>query len=107
MFGEISESTKYEVRLKMEVEDNDGNKEYFSKRVSLPFPPYIGLQILFETGTSGNPTAPIKMVMWNEWSEIFVCLVEWRFSPDTYTDGHFWSIESHIALAESDGWEQE
>jgi hypothetical protein len=107
MFGEKSESTKYEVKLKLEVEDSEGNKEYFSKQVSLPFPPYVGLQILLEKGSSGNPTDPIKTIMWNEYSEIFVCLVEWRFPPDKYTDGHFWSIESHIACAESDGWEQE
>jgi len=107
MFAEKTESTKYEVKLKLEVEDNDGGKEHFSKLVSLPFPPYIGLQILLESCTSGNPTDPIKTVMWNEFSEIFVCSVEWRYLPNTYADDHFLSIESHVAIAKSDGWERE
>jgi hypothetical protein len=103
--GDMEKHESYDIYLKLEVEGNDGNKECFSKKVSLPFPPYIGLQILLEDCQSGNPTDPIKTVMWNQFSEVFVCTVEWRFPPDKYSDGHFWSIGSHIACAESDGWE--
>ncbi|VAW71224.1 hypothetical protein MNBD_GAMMA10-1656 [hydrothermal vent metagenome] len=107
MLGEKQTDISYAVKLKLEVSDNEENTEYFSKNITLPFPPYIGLQILLEDCESGNPTDPIKSVMWNEYSEMFVCCVEWRFPPDTYTDGHYWIIESHVACAESDGWEQE
>ena len=96
----------FDVQLKLEVEDYDGNKEYFSKSLSLPFVPYIGLQILLEDCKSGNPTDPISSVMWNEWSNIFVCNVNWRYSPDTRDDGMILTLESHIAMALSDGWEQ-
>ena len=96
----------FKIKLKLEVEDNEGGKEAFTKHITLSFPPYIGLQILLEDCISGNPTDPIKSVMWNQYSEVFVCAVDWRFPKDTYSDGHFWSLESHITCALSDGWEQ-
>jgi len=107
MFSEKIETKKYDVKLKLKVEDNDGNKEYFSKQITLSFPPYIGLQVLLAEGGSGNPTDPIKTVIWNQFSNVFVCNVDWRFPPHQYSDGEFWSIHSHIACAESDGWELE
>lgn len=106
MLSDEASDNSYEVRLKLVVIDYENNSENFVKDITLPFPPYIGLQILFEDCKSGNPTDPIKSVMWNEYSRVFVCNVEWRFPPDIYTD-HSWSIESHIACAESDGWDHE
>lgn len=97
----------YQVKLKLEVEDHKGNKEYLSKTIQLPFPPYIGLQILLEDSTSGNPTDPIKTITWNQYSEVFLCNVVWRFPPDTDGDEGYWALESHLAVAASDGWEKD
>jgi len=97
----------YDVRLKLVVEDHKGNREGFVKKISLPFTPYLGLQVIFEQGKSGNPSGPIISVMWNEWSKCFVCETDAVHSPKEMSDGEYWPLESYVACALSDGWESE
>ncbi len=101
-----SKGQVYEISMRLKVKDHDGNEKWFGKIIKLAFLPFIGLEVLFEKSESGNSSCPIKSVIWNEWSNIFVCEVSWRHPPNSSGEEGYWSLNTHSVLAQADGWEE-
>lgn len=77
---------QYKVYINLTIRTLDGLKSSTGyKEITLPFVPFIGLQLSDRLG----PSQPIASVTWSEKEQMFFCHIEDGESKDTYPEIDF------------------